>query len=146
MKGRRWAQKWRSIRGPSAESYSGGEIGKRSSKSIDWCALHIQTPWLTYCLLIAPRSEPPQVLDTVNPRGLIKRQRGAIFLKYLTQRYGVIINVQLWQLVLTRPFFQICTKSQWGLFWAETRPPYKFHGNPFSSFCVILVTNQQTNK
>lgn len=38
----------------------------------------------------------------------------------------------------------ICTKSQWGLFWVETRPPSNLHGNTFSSFGVILLTNQQT--
>ena len=33
---------------------------------------------------------------------------------------------------------------KWGLVWAETHPPSKFHGNLFSCFCIIL-TNQPTN-
>ena len=45
-----------------------------------------------------------------------------------------------------RPFIRIQSKSLWGLFWTETNPLYKFCGNLFSSFCVILVTNQQTKK
>ena len=40
-------------------------------------------------------------------------------------------------------FIRIHTKSHSGLFCAETHPPSKFHENLFSSFCVILVTNQQ---
>ena len=31
-------------------------------------------------------------------------------------------------------------------FWADTHPQSKFNGNPFNCFCVILLTNQQTNK
>ena len=42
-----------------------------------------------------------------------------------------------------RPVFWTHTQSQWRLFWAETRPPSTFPGNLFSSFCVILLTNQQ---
>ena len=35
-------------------------------------------------------------------------------------------------------------KSYWGLFfWVETYPSSEFPGNPHSSFCVILLTNQQ---
>ena len=48
-----------------------------------------------------------------------------------------------------RPVFRICTKSQWGLFWSESRPPAppaKFCGSPFCSFSVILLTNQPTNQ
>lgn len=37
-------------------------------------------------------------------------------------------------------------KSQQGLIWAETRPPAKFGGNLFGSFCLILITNQQTDR
>ena len=40
---------------------------------------------------------------------------------------------------------QICTKSSWGLFCAETRTPYRLCGTLFSSFCWILLTNQPTN-
>lgn len=32
-----------------------------------------------------------------------------------------------------------------GLFWAETRPS-KFEKNLLSSFCAILLTNQQTDR
>lgn len=39
----------------------------------------------------------------------------------------------------------ICTKSELGLFWAETHPPSKFRGNWLCSFCVVLLTNQQSN-
>ena len=46
----------------------------------------------------------------------------------------------------TCPFNQIHTKSQWGLLKVEMYPPSKFGGNPFCSFCVSLVTNQQTNR
>ena len=42
------------------------------------------------------------------------------------------------------PFIRIHTKSYWGLFWAETHPPSKFCWNGLSSFCVIMITNQQT--
>ena len=38
----------------------------------------------------------------------------------------------------------VCQK--WDLFRAETQPPSKFHGNPFSSFCSILLTNQPTSQ
>lgn len=30
--------------------------------------------------------------------------------------------------------------------WTKTHPPSKFCGNPFSNFCIILLTNQRTNK
>ena len=40
----------------------------------------------------------------------------------------------------------ICTKSSCALFWAQNHPPFKFCGNLFSSFCVILLTNQHTHK
>ena len=39
----------------------------------------------------------------------------------------------------------ICTSSSWDLFLAVTRLPSKFHGNLFSSFCLILLTNQWIN-
>lgn len=41
---------------------------------------------------------------------------------------------------------QICSKSQCGLIWTETGPPSRFHGNPSSSFCVILPINKQTDR
>ena len=44
------------------------------------------------------------------------------------------------------PFGWICTKNECALFWAKTHPPSKSRGNPFSSFCVILLTNQQTSQ
>ena len=47
---------------------------------------------------------------------------------------------------LVRPFIRNCIKSQWGLFWSWTHPLFKFHANPFSSFCLILVTNQPNNQ
>lgn len=37
------------------------------------------------------------------------------------------------------------TKSKQGLFWTRTHPPFKFRGNPFRCFCVILLTNQPTD-
>lgn len=37
----------------------------------------------------------------------------------------------------------IHNKSQCGLFWVETYPPFKFNGK---SFCVILLTNQPAKK
>lgn len=44
------------------------------------------------------------------------------------------------------PFIPIRIKSWWGLFWAGSGPPYNFYGK-LSSFCVILLTNNQpTNK
>ena len=43
------------------------------------------------------------------------------------------------------PYFWICAKSYWGLFWAKTHPPLKFGGKLLCSFCVILLTNQLTN-
>ena len=43
------------------------------------------------------------------------------------------------------PFIWICAKSKLGLFWAETRHQSKFCGNLLSRFCLILLTNQQTN-
>ena len=45
----------------------------------------------------------------------------------------------------TRPFIQIHTKSQCGLFWAETLPPSKFCVNLSCIFFVILLTNKSTN-
>ena len=45
-----------------------------------------------------------------------------------------------------RPFVKIRTKSYPGLFRAETRPPSKFRGNWFNSFCVIQLTNQPIDK
>ena len=39
------------------------------------------------------------------------------------------------------PFIQICTESQYGLFWAETHPPSSLNGNPFSGFCVTSITD-----
>lgn len=43
-------------------------------------------------------------------------------------------------------FIRIRTKCLYGIFWADTRPSSKFHRNLFGSFCVILQTNQQTNR
>lgn len=39
-----------------------------------------------------------------------------------------------------------CILSKWCLFWADTNLPVKFHGNIFSSFCAITMTNQPTRK
>ena len=58
-------------------------------------------------------------------------------------------------ILITRFFFLMF--RQWGkipwsvpkvngaLFWAETHPQSKFFENPLCSFCVVLLTNQQTN-
>lgn len=43
-------------------------------------------------------------------------------------------------------FIQIRSRSQRGLFWAGSRPPCEFSGNLFSSFRVIVLTNQPTIK
>lgn len=43
-------------------------------------------------------------------------------------------------------FIQIRSRSQRVLFWAGTRPPCEFSGNLFSSFRVIVLTNQPTIK
>lgn len=43
------------------------------------------------------------------------------------------------------PFIQIRTKSLWGLCWAKTHPSSKCNGNPFFSFCLSLLTNQQVD-
>ena len=37
------------------------------------------------------------------------------------------------------------SNSYCDLFWAMSNPPCKFGGNPFSSFCVILLKNQPTH-
>ena len=47
--------------------------------------------------------------------------------------------------VRTNSWIPISTKSYLGLFWAKIQLPSKFCGNLFSSFCVIWVTNQQTD-
>ena len=43
-------------------------------------------------------------------------------------------------------FIQISADSEWGLFWAETRPPSKFGGNLFGVFLCLLLTNKHTNR
>ena len=42
-----------------------------------------------------------------------------------------------------RLFVRSHTRTYWALFWTETHPPAKYWGNAFSSFCVILPTNQR---
>lgn len=44
-----------------------------------------------------------------------------------------------------RPFVQIYTKCEWGLIWFKTHPVFRFCENLFSSFHVILLTNQPIN-
>ena len=48
--------------------------------------------------------------------------------------------------LLDPPFIWIHTGSSWSLFWAETHPPHKCYINTFSNFCVIVLTNQQTDR
>lgn len=43
-------------------------------------------------------------------------------------------------------FIRIHTESKVGVLWAKTNPSSRFCGNLYSGFCVILLTNQPTNK
>ena len=45
-----------------------------------------------------------------------------------------------------KQFLESAPKVNVGVFWVETRPSSKFCGNQFSSFRVILLTNQPTNQ
>ena len=57
-------------------------------------------------------------------------------LLFIANSYCIFVQKNSW----------ISAKSIGGLFWAETHPPTKFCRNPCSSFYVILLTNQRTNR